>query len=332
MLVDPEAIVAGDLHFEGAPDAPNAQVEHRIAAELRRSGYEVRGFPFSAGRVKSLMIMIEQERPRVAFNLVEHLWADRLLSPDVPALLELLDMPYTGCSSIGMSLALDKGASKQLILDEGLTAPRFIVVPNGAPVPRTSLRFPIIVKPRFGGGSEGVSLSSLVRDRVQLDARVKYIHRRYRQAAICEEFIAGREFSVGVLGYGASAFALPVRETVFGSAVDGGPSFATQTVKGSRTYRERWSIRYAKADIDTALEEAIRAFCLRAYAALELCGYARIDLRVSAEHVPFFLEANPNPDLSPHVFGVMASWIGMTYKALLKTIIESALESHLAER
>jgi D-alanine-D-alanine ligase len=279
-----------------------------------------------------MMALIEREKPLVAFNLVEHLRWDRLLSPNVPSLLELLGVPFTGCSNVGMSIALDKAASKQILREHGVTAPRFRIIPDGARAGDARLEYPIIVKPRFGGGSEGISRASLVRNRRELAARVRRVHSRFRQPAICEEFIEGREFSVGIIGNGSSAFALPVRETIFGLANRGGPSFATEMLKRSQDYRDRWRISYCKAAIDRRLEDDIIRFCIRAYNALELCGYARIDLRQAADGRLFFLEANPNPDLSPRVFGVMASWIGLGYGDLLQSIIESALQRRRGRR
>jgi D-alanine-D-alanine ligase len=329
VLVDEEAIDATDPQFRRAVDE-KSYMEHHVIKGLRQAGYRADVFGFSDGSIENLLARVDRDKPLVAFNLVEHLRTDRLMSPDIPALLELLDIPYTGCGSVGMSLALDKGGSKQLLLDKKLGVPRFVVVAKGAAYPKDSLRFPVIVKPRFGGGSEGISLASVTHDHRQIEARLRFIHRQLRQPAICEEFIAGREFSVAVLGNGSKAFALPVRETVFGSADKGGPSFATQAVKGDERYRERWKISYGKAAIGEALERRLRAFGVAAYRTLEMRGYARIDIRHSADGRLFFLEANSNPDLSPRFFGLMAEWVGVAYPQLLQRIIGFALERRRA--
>jgi len=331
LLVDEEAISAYDPQLRSL-NGRKVYMEHRVARGLRKAGFKVDVYPFSDGKVDDLISRVDRDRTLVVFNLVEHVRTDRLLSPDVPALLELLKIPFTGCDSVGMSLALDKAGSKQMLIDKNLTAPRFIVVAEGAICPKSSLRFPVIVKPRYEGGSDGISRSSLVHNHMQLEARTRFVHRMLHQPAICEEFIEGREFSVGVLGNGPSAFALPVRETVFSGAAQGGPSFATQMVKASERYRERWNISYCKAAVDDDLEHSVRAFCLDAYRELNLGGYARIDLRRSPDGGLFFLEANANPDLSPHVFGVMAAWAGMDFGQLLHKIIGFALERRQAWR
>jgi len=326
MLVDVERYDKNDPHFEHPPQA--AEMEHQIASGLRRMSYDVYAFAISGDNAAELFGELERRRPLLVFNLVQHLYWDRLRSADIPALLELLGIPYTGCGSFGMLLALDKATSKQIVTNSGLSAPRFAVVPVAAAVPKTQLCFPVIVKPRIGGASQGISLSSIVHDWRQLKARVRHVHRRHRQAAICEEFIVGREFSVGVIDDGGMPLALPVRETFFGGVAAGGPRFATERLKTSAAYRTRWNVSYGKAQIDSELEDRIRAFGVKAYRALELKGYSRIDLRYSSDGRLYLLEANPNPDLTLEFFGIMAGWAGMNYTDLLAKIMTSALECH----
>lgn len=324
MLVDAECIDPGDSELIKMVDPGIASMEHNVAAGLRELGHRVKvlGFPYDSTQAARCIL---NTHPDVVFNLVEQIEDDRRLSPNVPALLTLLEVPYTGCSEIGMSLSLDKALSKLLVADVGFAIPRFVVYAQKAAPMEHDLRFPVIVKPRFGGGSEGVTLSSVVNNEKQLRARARYIHRTYRQPAICEEFINGRELSVAVLGQGRKVEALPIRETVFGRAAEGGPGFCTETVKRSASYRARWNISYRRAELDAKRELRIRELCCRAFQQLELSGYARMDLRLNEGGKPRFLEANPNPDLRPGVFGLIASWANMDYKGLLKRILELAL-------
>jgi len=319
LLVDAIEVSRDDPQFEAGNDPATAKMEHHIAAGLRRLGHDVSVYPVEISR-RRRFLGLPSERPDLCFNLVEQLFYDRRLSSNVPALLELLDIPYTGCSSIGISVALDKAGSKQILARAGLATPGFAVVPVGSKAPG-GLGFPAIVKPRFGGGSEGITLSSVVHDRRSLAERVRYVHEHFRADAICEEFIPGRELSVGVLGVGRKATVLPVRETVFGSAATGGPAIATDRVKHSASYRRRWNVSYQRAVLDSEVEREVQTFCRQAFRFLELSGYVRFDLRWSERRGPVFLEVNPNPDLSPQVFGVMASWAGLDYEMLLDAII-----------
>lgn len=330
MLVDAERYDEDDPFFERLSNI--AEMEHHVAEGLRRMSYEVHAFPISGKNSADLVSELERRKPLLVFNLVQHLYWDRLRSADIPALLELLGIPCTGCGSFSMPLALDKAASKLIVTNVGLSVPRFAVVPLGRDVPKLHLCFPVIVKPRIGGASLGISLSSVAHNRRQLEVRVHHVHRRYNQAAICEEFIVGREFSVGLIEDSGTPVALPVRETFFGRSAEGGPSFATETLKNSALYRARWNVSYGKALVDSELEVRIQAFAIAAYRALGLKGYSRVDLRYTCDDRLYLLEANPNPDVTPEFFGIMADWGRLNYTDLLAKIMLSALESCGAPR
>jgi D-alanine-D-alanine ligase len=324
MLVDAECIDSDDPDFSAADECNSSSMERQVAAGLRRLGHRVRVIGFPANTTLASRCILST-RPDVVFNVVEEVEHDRRLSPNVPALLSLLGIPFTGCSEVGMSLALDKALSKCLVADVGFKAPRFMVYAEKALPKEPGLRFPVIVKPRFGGGSEGVTQASVVNDGRQLRARALYVHRAFRQSAICEEFVDGPELSVGLLGNGKEVEALPVRETCFGAASEGGPNFCTDIVKRSASYRARWKISYRRADLDREMEGRIQDLCRRAFQRLELSGYARMDMRLDTSGEPRFLEANPNPDIRRSVFGIMASWVGLDYETLLQNILDQAL-------
>jgi D-alanine-D-alanine ligase len=324
VLVDPCTVFEDDPDFEHIQDLDTASMEHHIVAGLRGLKHQVEVLAFHSD-TRQTLAQIQNARADVVFNLVELVDGDRRKSMQVPAVLDLLRIPYTGCAAVGTSLSLDKVVSKQILSDQGLSVPRFATWPVGAAACSRKLRFPVIVKPRYGGGSEGISLASIVHEPRQLAKRANYIHNRLQQSAICEEYIAGRELSVGIFGNGKPLLVLPTRETVFDTAGEGGPAIATDRVKSSRTYRERWKISYQKANLTADLQSAVSTLAHEAYLHLELTGYARIDMRLDPQRGPVFLEANANPDLNPRVFGVMASWVGISYEQLLTGIIELAL-------
>jgi D-alanine-D-alanine ligase len=329
VLVDFETVSEDDPQFRLSCLPELSSMEHHIVGGLRNLKHHVRVLPFR-GTAEEVVRRIRLEHPDVVFNLVEHIGGDRRLSPCIPALLGLLNIPYTGCSEIGISLSLDKAGSKRILSDCGLPVPDFFVVSPGEKARWRG--FQTIVKPRFGGGSEGLSLNSVVDDENDLQRRARSIHRQFRQDAVCERFIFGRELSVGLLGNGQDVFALPVRETFFGRAAEGGPSFCTERVKASASYRNQWGITYGRAVLSKSIERRVKEFCVSAYRRLELTGYARIDLRFAESGQLFFLEANPNPDLSPRVFGLMSSWAGMSYEDLLGLILRLARERHGSAR
>src|SRR4029077_1012086 len=121
-------------------------------------------------------------------------------------------------------------------------------------------------------------------------------------------------------------------EKPFGRAGEGGPRFCTERVKDSYKYRERWSIRYERAQLTPALDRRIGTLCKDAFRVLGLSGYARIDLRLNSAGDPIFLEANANPDLAPRYFGIMASWMGLTYEDVLVKILRAGLNRRVNGR
>jgi D-alanine-D-alanine ligase len=326
VLVDPEVYFGSPHQFSRMGDPATASMECHIVFGLRRLRHNVKVLAFNPDTQRAVS-EIQRSKPDVVFNLVEHIGRDRRRAADVPAMLELLGIPFTGCAAVGMSVSLDKALSKQVLADQNLRVPKFSIVPLGFTPRVPDVRLPVIVKPRYGGGSEGISLGSIIEKPHRLAARAALVHRSLKQDAICEEYIAGREISIGVLGDSKPLLVLPPRETVFGKAAMGGPAIASDRVKSSRSYRERWGISYQKAELSEKVEKAVKELARKAYEHLELRGYVRIDMRLDSQERPVFLEANSNPDLRPVVFGVMASWVGISYEELLGGIIELALRS-----
>ena len=161
----------------------------------------------------------------------------------------MLDMPYTGAAAEGLILARDKALTKMVLAYHGIRIPHFMVCERGAPVQRPSdIRFPLIVKPLDEDASVGIAQSSVVRDDEALAERVAFIHDRIGTDAIVEEFIAGRELYVGVMGNDQPR-ALPPIEMVFGEKTDEDARIATFKVKWSVKHREAAGSRTASPPI-----------------------------------------------------------------------------------
>jgi len=325
LLVDPEFFNPSDPQFLKV--TPDTESEHFVAAGLKALRHHVSVLPFKPYRRGGRTVAndIVRLNPDIVFNFVEHMGGERRLAAHVPALLDVLGIPYTGSSAIGMA-TIDKAASKQAVSGIGFPVPPFVVLPVGSTrAPRPMVDFPAIVKPQFGGASEGLTVESVIHSERDLVRRAREIHRAFGESAICERFIDGRELSVGLIEDKNDVLVLPIRETVFGRADAGGPRFCTQRVKDSARYRDRWDIRYERARLPPALERRIRTLCKDAFGILGLSGYARMDMRLDSAGDPVFLEANANPDLAPRYFGIMASWMGLTYEDLLIRILRAGL-------
>lgn len=322
-LLDASEVPPENPDFGGRWNSKSPSMEHHVIQAARRSGHTTLVVPFGED-LHATLCAIEQSRPHVVFNLVEYCYGNHRLSAQVPALLETLAIPFTGCSAVGLTLSSDKALSARLVADRGIPVPGFAVLPVGRTRLPLPLRYPLIVKPRFGDGSDGISLRSIVRNQTELARRASLVHRRLQQDALCQEYIDGREIAVGILG-NRRLRALPARETVFGMRHAGGPPIATERVKESKAYSEKWKIDYRRAELTTAQAATAASFAKAAYECLELGGYGRVDFRMDGAGRLFFLEANGNPDIRPRVFGVMAAWAGIEYVDLIQLIIELAL-------
>lgn len=301
-------------------------MEHHVIHAARRCGHMV-SVAGAGDDIWNVVRSLQEHRPHVVFNLVEEVFENRRLAAHIPALLEVLAVPFTGCSSLGLTLSCDKVVASLLAANAGLPVPRFTAMPPGTTRLPRSLRYPVIVKPRFGDGSEGVSLASVVHNATSLARRVRFIHRRFAQDAICQEYIEGREISVGILG-NRRLISLPPRETVFGKRHAGGPRIATESVKDKKAYSEKWKISYSRATLTPEQEKTAAAIAKSAYRRLGLSGYGRIDFRIDNDGQLFFIEANGNPDIRPRVFGIMAAWAGIEYPSLIQLLIDLALRAY----
>jgi D-alanine-D-alanine ligase len=302
------------------------EVEFEVARALISRGHDVRLVGFR-NELDQLVSGLRAAPADVVFNLSERFRNVSALDSAITGLLDMLGLPFTGAGSQGLMLARDKALTKKVFHYQGLRVPHFAVFPPGKPVRRPSdLRFPLFVKPLDEDASVGISLASVVHDDQALMERVAFVHERFKTRAIVEEFIAGRELCVGVIG-NAPARALPPIEMVFGGAKEDSERIATFNVKWSTKHREKNAIHN---EIAQNLSEAVRArlhdVALRAYEAAELRDYARIDVRLAPDDEVYVIEANPNPYLAD---GEDLAWAaeeaGFPYADLIENIAEMAI-------
>jgi D-alanine-D-alanine ligase len=326
LAVDPEFFDPSDPDYLKV--TPDTESEHFVSAGLKRLNHGVSVIPFQPVRrdLSAFALDLVRLKPDLVFNLVEHMDGDRRRSARVPALLDTLRIPYTGSSARGIA-SIDKAASKRAVRAVGFAVPPFLVIPIGRTrTLRRTFDFPAIVKPQFGGASVGLTLRSVIHSERELMERAREVHNKLNQPAICEQYVDGRELSVALIEDENELLVLPIRETVFARMDQGGPRFCTERVKDSAAYRHRWGIRFERAGLPSALDQRIRNLCKEAFRRLGLSGYARIDLRLESTGDPVFLEANANPDLAPRYFGIMASWMNLTYEDLLVKILRAGLD------
>lgn len=278
----------------------------------------------------ALLGAVTKHRPELVMNLVEFFHNDPEHEHHVPALFELLEIPYTGNKPLALSLCQRKPQAKAIMATQGVPTPRGVVieVASKTKVP-PELKFPMIVKPAYDDASGGIDAGSVVRDHKALQARITKLHTENKMAALVEEYIEGREIHCAILGDKP----LPLYEMVFkgGTDEDGKP------LPRIITYRAKWD-PYSRdhhavegkcpvEGLSAVLVKRIESVALSAYRALGCRDYARVDMRVDNDGNVYVLEVNPNPDLAEScAFAASAREGGMTYAQMICKIIEVALE------
>ena len=319
-LIPPETIEEG-TDITAAP----WRTEYDVVSTLTAMGHEVRVLPVhdDLGDIRRAS---EEWKPHIAFNLLEGFDDIVIFDQNVVSHLELLKLPYTGCNPRGLVLARDKSLSKKLLAYHRIPVPEFDVVRMGRPVRRPKrLTFPLIVKSLTQEASIGISQASVVDSDEKLKERVAFIHESIGTAAIVEQYVEGRELYVGILGNQALQ-ALPVWELLFTNMPEGSRRIATDRVKWSVKYQKKYGIDSGQAALDQGVAEKIQHVCKRAFRALELSGYARIDLRLEESGRVWVLEANPNPQIAKgEDFAASAGVTGLSYETVLQRIINLGL-------
>ena len=301
------------------------KMEYDVIETLREIGHDVRVLGIHDD-LSGIRVATGEFKPHIVFNLMEAFAGVTTFDQNVVSYLELLRLPYTGCNPRGLILARDKALSKKLLAYHRLPVPEFTVVRRGRrPVLSKRLQFPLIVKSLFFEASAGISQASVVENMEQLQKRVAFVHENLGTAAIVEQFIDGRELYVGVIG-NERLDILPVWEMSFAQMPDNRWRIATERVKWSTQYQKKHGIMTNAATLDADAAARIQRIARRAYAALDLNGYARIDIRLDETGHPFVLEANPNPNLAyGEDFAESAEVHGTSYERLLDRIITLGL-------
>jgi D-alanine-D-alanine ligase len=322
VLMHPDLIPPDSLKGHSEQEINEWKTEYDVVSTLRGAGHEVRPLGVE-NELKPIRDEIESWKPHVVFNLLEQFHGEAVYDQNVASYLELLRVPYTGCNPRGLVLARGKDLSKKLLIYHRIPLPPFAVFPLRRKIRRPPrLGLPLIVKSLSEDASYGISQASVVDSDEKLAERVTFIHERIGTAAIAEQYIEGRELYVGVLG-NERLRVLPIWELEFGSLPQGARAIATEKAKHDLEYQQRHDIVVGPAkDLSPQLVASIQRAAKRIYRTLELDGYARIDFRLSADGVPYYIEANPNPEIAKvEEFASAALHDGIKYPDLIQRIL-----------
>lgn len=267
-----------------------------------------------------------KNRADMVFNIAEGKQG-RFRESEIPAILDYLNIPYTGSDTFSLALALNKGLTKKILRAENIPTPLFQIFSKGNESLDPGLKFPLIVKPNCEGSAKGIAISNVVNTKTDLFKKINETISAYKQEALVEEFIEGREFTVGILENGKTTI-LPILEIDFSTCKNSGEYFYSWRVKEYQGDKELGLIPTfnCPAKLDKRTEDLIKELALKTHHAVGCSGISRTDIRLSRDNMPYVLEINPLPGLDPREsnFTLMAYAAGMKYEDLIEAILMSA--------
>lgn len=305
---------------EGEPPDANAEFDKEetiseLEEAIKAGGHEV----VRLGNAQALLARREElKRLDILFNIAEG-YAGRNRESEVPVILEMLGVPFVGSDGLTMALTLDKVVAKKVLIAEGIPTPRFVELQKPEEAATVQLKYPLIAKLRHEGCSKGLTPASLVKNTEELELQVERLTRTYQQPALIEEFIEGREFTVGIIGNDPPE-AQPVVQIEFDGQLELGRLFYTfENIHSGVDY-------ICPAPIEEALEQRLASLALQTYMAFECRDFGRVDIRVDAKGTAYVLELNALPNLSTEdAFWCFAEARGISYDAIVNQVLDSAL-------
>ena len=261
--------------------------------------------------------LVAGERWDMVFNIAEG-YHGAARESQVPALLDAYRIPYTFSDPAVLGLCLSKSLTKRVVRDLGLPTADFAVVRDEADLAQVELKYPVFVKPDAEGTSKGIDDRSIATSPAELESACRRLWRKFDQPVLVEEFLPGREFTVGILGTGRAARCLGAMEVLI-------VTDATEDVysyDNKMNYQE--NVRYVS--LEGSLRETCCQHALRAWQGLGCRDGGRVDLRMDAEGIPNFLEVNPLAGLNPKHsdLPILARLQQMPYETLIEEIVKSA--------
>ncbi len=300
-------------------------------------GFETEIIGIHGKDISDVLMTLQDGTADLVFNIVESLCGDTRNELVMPALLELLGIPYTGPDALAISLCLHKVKCKHVLHGQGIATPAHILLENANLVESGSmdaeierLEYPFFLKLAREDASIGIDASNLVHTSAALKARAVELLRQYEQPVLGERYIEGREVNVTVLGNGSEVEVLPLYEIDFGAMPEGRPHIISYAAKWDEEHVDYGgTVPVPMKNLSKELATSISDVAKRSFRALGLRDFGRVDLRIDESGTPWVIDVNPNCDLSPGA-GVAnaAELAGMNYSQLVGRICELAWRRH----
>ncbi len=276
---------------------------------------------------------LKEKKPDIVFNISEG-FNGVSREAQIPAILDMLQIPYSGSDPLTLSTCLDKARTKEILSYHKIPNSKFFVAESLNQTAHHGLNYPLMVKPVSEGSSKGIFLSSFVKNDKELKKEVERILSEYGQAALIEEFLPGREFTVAIIGNGSEAEALPIVEINYEEFPDGFiPIYSYEAKWILDTKENPLEVFTCPAKINSKLEGKIKTAALNAYHVLRCRDWSRIDVRLDAAREPNIIEVNPLPGILPDVkenscFPKAARTAGLGYNDMINKVLYVAAKRH----
>jgi D-alanine-D-alanine ligase len=273
---------------------------------------------------KSLSETLKEQRVDVVFNIAEGT-NKRAREAQVPAVCDLLGIEHTGSDATCLAITLDKAITKRLLSQDGLLTPNYRLYQGGKMID-TGLRFPVIVKPNHEGTSKGIGGKSVVNNQEDLQNEVASQWKRFQEPILCEEYIEGREYTIGILGNSTLKLLGPM-EIRFTDKAGQFPVYSFEAKQDNPADNPIFSV-VCPVSLGRETDRKVASFAKKAFHSLGCRDVARIDFRVDNTGNIYFIEINPLPGLAPGFSDlvILAEKSGMSYEGLIKRILTPAIQ------
>lgn len=327
-------VVLGDprLPYPYAVDNQFGSEEIQAVEELRKSLDELSEYDFTYYDDHERMIDdLRANKPDLVLNFCDTGFRNDFdLERNIPAFLEMLEIPYTGADPMGISLGTDKAIVRSLALNLDIPVPNETFVDLTADPLTVPDSYPSLIKPNGGGGSFGITENCVVHDAAEAHAYLQWLSEQnlYPPEAICQDFLTGDEYTVGMIGNPAGGFTVLPPLVIDYSKLDTNlPPILTYSSKADPDSAYWGKLTFGPAELDEVTRGQLVDACAKLFKRLGFRDYSRIDFRCGADGVPRLIDANTNPTWYwDGKMAMMASWAGYSYADMLRMIIEAAIE------
>jgi D-alanine-D-alanine ligase len=281
----------------------------------------------------SAFTKLKENKPDIVFNIAEGMNGISR-EAQIPSILDMLKIPYTGSDPLTLATCLDKARAKEILSYHKIPNAKFVIVDSLENAKAVNLKFPLIVKPVSEGSSKGIFSTSFVKNKKDLMKEVERILVEYSQPALIEEFLPGREFTVAILGNGKEAEVLPIVEISYSEfPEDFVPIYSYEAKWILDTKENPLDVFSCPAKIDSKLESKIKNVVLKTYNILRCKDWSRIDVRLDENNEPNIIEVNPLPGILPNpeensCFPKAARTVGLSYEDMINKVLFVAAKRH----